>query len=189
VLSASNKEEGGIMLRNTVLEAKDIWTKDTVTGSSWVLQGIRIEILEGDFIAILGGPAAGKSALLKVLSFRESPKQGAVYFEGRLVGRSGAAELEHMCSERVWLLSGSIDGNQINIEAGKRLAAVLIDEPEALLGAEPDQEFLQKIRELSNAGVAVLIATRNPAVASLAPVIYKLNGGKLEKLTGKVANI
>ncbi|MCW3490958.1 ATP-binding cassette domain-containing protein [Dethiobacter alkaliphilus] len=161
------------MLRNTVLEARDIWKGNG--RQSWVLHGIRLEIMEGDFIAILGGPAAGKTTLLKVLSFRDAPDQGAVYFEGRLVGRTGARELEQMCSERVWFIDGGL--HKEKIQPNGRLAAVLLDEPER------EHELPKQIRDLNRAGVAVVLATRNPEVASLAPLIYKLNDGKLEKLT------
>lgn len=174
------------MLRNVVLEAKNVWKRDSAANGTcpWVLQGANLEIVEGDFISILGAPASGKSVLLKVLSFREAAEQGAVYFEGRLVGRSGASELEHMSSERVWYVDGTIKGNQIKIEAKKRLAAVLLDEPSALLDPDPNNELLQQIHALNSSGVAVVIATQEPAVASRAPVIYKLTNGKLEKLTG-----
>lgn len=174
------------MLKNTVLEAKSVWKRYKAASGAcpWVLQGANLEIMEGDFISILGGSSSGKSCLLKVLSFHETAEQGAIYFEGRLVGRSGARELEQMSSERVWYVDGSISGNQIKIEARDRLAAVLLDEPSALLDPDPNNELLQQIYALNSSGVAVVIATQEPAVASRAPVIYKLSHGKLEKLTG-----
>jgi ABC-type lipoprotein export system ATPase subunit len=174
------------MLRNTVLEAINVWKKgtDSDTASLWVLQGVYLEIMEGDFIAILGGPSTGKSALLKVLSFRETPEQGAVYFEGRLVGRS-AKELEQMYNDRVWLLNGAACGSKINAKQQKYPAAILLDEPALLMAKEADAKLLEKLISMRRSGVSIVVATKEPAVASLAPVIYKLSGGLLEKLTGK----
>ncbi len=174
------------MLKNTVLEAKAIWKGYNSENGAlrWVLQGADLEILEGDFIAILGGPDAGKTALLKVLGFREKPDRGAVYFEGRLVGRSGEQELAYMRDERVWLINGTVRGNRIMVDPGKRLAAVLIDDPAGLLTAGPENTVLEQIQQLTNSGVAVVIATREPAVAAQASSIYKLNQGRLDKLTG-----
>lgn len=172
------------MLRNTVLEARDIWKRYEVSGESspWVLSGVHLEILEGDFIAILGGPASGKTSLLKVLSFRQAPQKGAVYFEGRLVGRSGSKELEQMTSERVWFVEGPMHGDEIIMDEGTRLAAVLLDEPGVLL--YPENDLLEQIYALNRLGVAVVVATRDPEVASRASLIYKLREGKLEKLNG-----
>ena len=173
------------MLKNTVLEAKDSWKGYNAANGAlrWVLQGVSLEIMEGDFIAILGGPGAGRSTLLKVLGFRETPERGAVYFEGRLVGRSGANELEQMRAERVWLVNGSIRGNTIAIEPGQRLTAVLLDDPSGIVDPDPEHAVMEVIQSLTRCGVAVIIATKDPAVAARAGIVYKLSEGKLEKIT------
>jgi ABC-type lipoprotein export system ATPase subunit len=175
-----------IMLKNTVLEAKDIWKGYNADNGAlrWVLQGVNLEIMEGDFIAILGGPGAGKSTLLKVLGFRETAERGAVYFEGRLVGRSGVNELEQMRAERVWLVNGAIKGNTIAIEPNQRLTAVLLDDPAGIVEADPEHTVVDQIHSLTRRGVAVIIATRDPAVAARADAVYKLTEGILEKITG-----
>lgn len=172
------------MLKNSVLEAREVWKGYNAENGAcrWILQGINLEIMEGDFIAILGAPAAGKSALLKVLSFREKPEKGAVFFEGRLIGRSGGAELEQMHSERVWLIDGAVKGNKISVEQDQKLAAVLMDDPVDLVGSDPENAVLKQIKVLTDSGIAVIIATRDPVVAARASVIYKLSGGKLVRL-------
>ncbi|MEW5785179.1 MAG: ATP-binding cassette domain-containing protein [Bacillota bacterium] len=175
------------MLKNSVLEAKDVWKGyNTANGAwRWILQGINLEILEGDFIAILSAPGIGKSALLKVLSFREKVERGAVYFEGRLVGRSGDTELEQMRAERIWLLNGAVKGNKITVDQSRRPAAVLLDDPVDLVGSDSRGALLQ-IAALISAGVAVVIATSKPVVAARASTIYKLHNGRLDKIAGEL---
>lgn len=173
------------MLKNSVLEARNIWKGYNAENGAlrWVLQGVNLEIMEGDFIAILGGPGAGKSTLLKVLGFRETPERGAVYFEGRLVGRSGSSELEQMRAERVWLIKGSVKGNTIAVDPGQRLTAVLLDDPAGIVEPGPEHAVIDQIQSLTRLGVAVIIATRDPAVAARAGIVYKLSEGNLEKIT------
>ena len=45
-----------------------------------VLQGICLEIQDGDFAVILGASGSGKSTLLNVLSGLERPDSGKVYY-------------------------------------------------------------------------------------------------------------
>ncbi len=48
-----------------------------------VLQGIDLEIYEGDFTVVMGPSGAGKSTLLYILSGMDSPSSGSVFFKGR----------------------------------------------------------------------------------------------------------
>ena len=117
-----------------------------------------------------------------MLSFRDKADRGVVYFEGRLVGRRGEAELAQMRAERVWLINGALTDNLISVQQGRRLAAILIDDPVGLAGSGSDHAVLSKIEALTRAGIAVLIATRDPVAASRAPVIYRLSRGKLRRI-------
>lgn len=47
-----------------------------------VLQGISLEIKEGDFVVILGASGSGKSTLLNVISGLERPDSGSVLYDG-----------------------------------------------------------------------------------------------------------
>jgi hypothetical protein len=165
------------MLKNTVLEARGIWKTDSFSPQgSWLLQGADLVIMEGDFISLLDDSAAGRSALLGVLSFREKPEKGTVLFEGRVVGRGGPGELEQMRNDRVLLLNGDHQGPGLGITAVKRLAVVLLNEP---AGA---RALLREIQDLCRRGVAVVLATAEPEAASLASAVYKRSEGKLVRL-------
>lgn len=48
---------------------------------SQVLQGISLEIKEGDFVVILGASGSGKSTFLNIISGLERPDSGKVFYD------------------------------------------------------------------------------------------------------------
>lgn len=44
------------------------------------LEGVNVEIKEGEFVSVVGQSGAGKSTLLKLISAEEMPTKGTVYF-------------------------------------------------------------------------------------------------------------
>lgn len=65
-----------------MIEVKDI-IKLYGNGESrfQVLQGINFEIMDGDFVVILGASGSGKSTLLNVISGLERPDSGNVFYD------------------------------------------------------------------------------------------------------------
>ena len=174
-----------IIQKLPVLEANKVWKGFELldSGYLWVLKEINLRFLEGDFISIVGKTAAGKSALLKILGFQESPDKGEVYFQGRLVGAIGAEELEHMQNERVWLIHQPITDEQLITRAPEYLAAVLMDEPTISSDPGAENRFLAYIQYLINQGITVTMATRDPQKAFYASSLYSMTQGTLKKLS------
>ncbi len=56
-----------------------------VYGNKTVLDGINLQVHEGEILALLGPNGSGKTTLLKILAFIEAPTKGAVIFQGRMV--------------------------------------------------------------------------------------------------------
>ena len=50
-----------------------------------VLQGVNVDVHEGDFVAIRGSSGAGKSTLLHILGLLDRPNSGSVLYEGEEV--------------------------------------------------------------------------------------------------------
>jgi molybdopterin-binding protein len=63
-------------------ELKDV-TK--VFGNKTVLDGVNLQICEGEILALLGPNGSGKTTLLKILAFIENPTNGEVKFQGETV--------------------------------------------------------------------------------------------------------
>jgi len=63
-----------------LLEVNDL---NTFYGSSHVLQGISINVAEGELVALLGRNGMGKSTTLKTIMGLLKPKSGSVVFDGK----------------------------------------------------------------------------------------------------------
>ncbi len=50
----------------------------------WALNGINLEVKQGEAVGIIGGNGAGKSTLLKILSRVTAPTEGDVWINGRI---------------------------------------------------------------------------------------------------------
>lgn len=66
-----------------------------------VLQGISLDIEDGEFAVILGASGSGKSTLLNVLSGLETPDQGDVYYEEKKITGLSESELTRFRREQV----------------------------------------------------------------------------------------
>jgi ABC-type lipoprotein export system ATPase subunit len=175
------------VLNNSIIRAKGIWKgyqQDNLF--YWVLKGLDLNIFEDDLVAVLGEPGSGKTTLLKVLSYREIPQKGQVYFQDRLLVWGNEEAIVQMQEERVWLLSNYNEKCHLEVKDKKRLKAILLDEPDTISKAKEKNTLSEQLRALNRQGIAVVLATCDPELASQTRVIYKLKNGQLEKLTGKI---
>lgn len=52
-------------------------------GNQTVLQGIDLEVLPGEFVAIVGRSGCGKSTLLRLIAGLDAPSEGNIYLDGK----------------------------------------------------------------------------------------------------------
>ena len=80
-------------MKNILLSGKGICKSFTQNGKETkILQGIDLELYEGDFTVIMGSSGAGKSTLLYALSGMDSITGGSVTFRGREIGSLSGKE-------------------------------------------------------------------------------------------------
>ncbi|MDR4504308.1 MAG: ABC transporter ATP-binding protein [Candidatus Scalindua sp.] len=79
---------------NIILSAKDIY-KEYLIGKTLlkVLNGINLDIKEGEVVIILGASGAGKSTLLHTLGMLDTPTSGSIYFKGQNLSIAKQSEL------------------------------------------------------------------------------------------------
>lgn len=62
-------------------------------GNIQALQGVSMDINEGEIVTLIGANGAGKSTLLKTISGLLKPKQGKILFEGESIGGKAAQSI------------------------------------------------------------------------------------------------
>lgn len=66
-----------------ILETQDlkkVFRTDEIETSA--LQGVNLQVKQGEFVAIMGPSGCGKSTLLNILGLLDNPSSGAYYFDG-----------------------------------------------------------------------------------------------------------
>ena len=81
-----------------VLISADDVTKVYVMGEQTVraLDGVTLEIADGDFVAIMGTSGSGKSTMMNLIGALDVPTTGTLSIDGRDIGKMDADELAEM---------------------------------------------------------------------------------------------
>lgn len=85
-----------------IVEAKSL-SKDYTRGRTKirVLNGVSIEILEGEFVALMGPSGSGKSTLLNLIGGLDTPSDGSLRVADEEIGRLGQGRLAKWRSHNV----------------------------------------------------------------------------------------
>jgi branched-chain amino acid transport system ATP-binding protein len=204
---------------------------DTFYGEIHILQGLSLEVGEGELVCLLGGNASGKSTTLKTILGIVRPRRGTVEFAGEEVtgrptsyrigrgmaivpenrrlfapmtvlenlqmgaylrrGRELAEDFERVYSlfpllyERRSQLAGTLSGGEQQMVAmGRALMSrpklMLMDEPSMGLAPILVERSFEIIKQVHEAGVAVLVVEQNANVSlSIADRGYVLQTGRI----------
>jgi lipoprotein-releasing system ATP-binding protein len=63
------------------------------------LEGVNVEIAEGEFIAIIGQSGSGKSTLLNILGLLDLPTEGSLTVQGKAIARLSEDEITRLRSD------------------------------------------------------------------------------------------
>jgi putative ABC transport system ATP-binding protein len=66
-----------------------------------VLQGVNLNIKQGELVAIMGPSGSGKSTVLNLIGCLDKPTSGSYYLEGREVSRLSSTELAQVRAQKI----------------------------------------------------------------------------------------
>jgi lipoprotein-releasing system ATP-binding protein len=81
-----------------MLKGTDLYKK---YGSVQVLNGISVDIQQGEVVSIVGASGAGKSTLLHILGTLDTPDSGAVFLNDMNVSQANAKEIAKIRNEKI----------------------------------------------------------------------------------------
>ena len=90
-------------------------------GDVTVLNGVALDVSEGEIVAIIGANAAGKSTILKTISGIIKPRHGEILFMGKRIDTITAIEI--------------VEQGLIQVPEGRRLFSYMTVEENLEMGA------------------------------------------------------
>ena len=75
-------------------------------GSKKVLQGIDIDVLEGESLVVIGGSGTGKSVLIKNIIGLMKPDQGSILLDGQETSKLSSKERDKIIPKFGFLFQG-----------------------------------------------------------------------------------
>ncbi len=112
------------------------------------LRGVSLEILAGEFVAVMGASGSGKSTLMNILGCLDRPTRGHYYLDGNDVSQFSKVELARIRNRKLGFVF-----QQFNLLA-RTSALENVELPTIYAGTTP-QEREQRAREsLSRVGLA-----------------------------------
>ena len=88
--------------RDFILKAEGIYKSYRMGATKVkVLKGVDLDVLRGEYVAIVGASGSGKSTLLHILGALDRPDKGVVRFEGGDLSRYGNGELNRFRNKMV----------------------------------------------------------------------------------------
>ena len=85
-----------------LIETRDLW-KTYVMGSEEIhaLRGVNIEIVRGEYVAIMGPSGSGKSTLMNLIGCLDTPSKGTYLLNDKEVSRMDDDELARIRNEEI----------------------------------------------------------------------------------------
>jgi putative ABC transport system ATP-binding protein len=109
-------------------ELTRVYRTDTVETTA--LDGINLEIADGEFVAVMGPSGCGKSTLLNVVGMLDSPSSGSYLFNGQEVAGLSEAKLAEVRKKNIGFIFQSFNlVDELSVRENVELALLYHDVP------------------------------------------------------------
>ncbi|MBR4404978.1 MAG: ABC transporter ATP-binding protein, partial [Bacteroidaceae bacterium] len=96
------------------------------------LNGVSLEVKEGDFVAIMGPSGCGKSTLLNILGLLDNPDEGRYWLDGEEVGAMKERQRTRLRKGRIGFVFQSFNLiDELTVEENVDLQLKYLDVPKA----------------------------------------------------------
>ena len=103
-----------------------VYRTDTVETTA--LDGVNLDIEDGEFVAIMGPSGCGKSTLLNVIGMLDSPSSGSYVFDGQEVAGLGEAQLANVRKKNIGFIFQSFNlVDELSVRENVELALLYHD--------------------------------------------------------------
>ncbi|HYI43462.1 MAG TPA: ABC transporter ATP-binding protein [Sphingomicrobium sp.] len=120
-----------------------VYRTDTV--ETCALDGVDLEIREGEFVAIMGPSGCGKSTLLNVIGMLDSPTSGSYVFNGQEIGNKSETELADIRKQNIGFIFQSFNlVDELSVRENIELALLYHNVPNSERRARVD-EVMDKV--------------------------------------------
>jgi putative ABC transport system ATP-binding protein len=89
-------------MKKVVIELKNVW-KTYEMGSTMVhaLQGVSLQIFQGEFVAVVGPSGSGKSTMMNLIGCLDLPSKGQIYLDGHDISRLSESNLATIRGKKI----------------------------------------------------------------------------------------
>jgi putative ABC transport system ATP-binding protein len=114
-----------------------VYRTDTV--ETMALDGVHLEVEDGEFVAVMGPSGCGKSTLLNIVGMLDSPSSGSYLFNGQEVAGLPEAQLAEVRKQNIGFIFQSFNlVDELTVRENIELALLYHDVPAAARRAKVD---------------------------------------------------
>ena len=126
-----------------VLSVRDV---NTFYGSIHALQGVSLDVMQGEVVALIGGNGAGKSTTLNSISGLVRPRSGQILLNGEDLGRYAAHQI--MAKGVVQVPEGRRIFARLTVTENLKMGAFVVDDKAAIATRIDDAfEMFPRLKE------------------------------------------